>query len=392
MPFFGSLLALTFMKKKIIRVSTVPCSLDSFLEGFLKRLSEDYEVIALSSPEPELEKVGMREGVRTIAVPMERHISLFKDIVSLFRLIYVFAKEHPDMVHSMTPKAGLLSMLAAWLTRVPVRIHTFTGLVFPIATGLKRKILMCMDGLTCACSTYVNPESKGVANDLKRFGITKKPLHIIANGNVRGVDMSYYARTPEVMEKANELRDDKFITFCFVGRIVGDKGINELISAFDRLSKNHSNTRLFLVGPREHELDPLTDTSESILAENKHICLFGMQSDIRPYLAASDYFVFPSYREGMPNVVLEAGAMGLPSIVTNINGSNEIIIDGENGVIIPVKDEEALHQTMTRWVEHREEPQKMADKARRMIEDRYEQQMIWKATLDEYHCLLEDLK
>ena len=377
------------MKKKIIRISTVPISLNVFLKGFLKEANKEFEVIAISSPTEDLILVGKREEIKTFGVPMERHISIFKDFISLFRLIYVFAKERPDMVHSMTPKAGLLSMLAAWVTRVPIRIHTFTGLVFPTSTGLKRKILMLMDGITCACATYVNPESKGVAKDLKQFNITNKPLHVIANGNVRGVDMSYYARTSEVLEKANDLRDDKFKTFCFIGRIVGDKGMNELISAFDKLSKIHFNIRLFLVGPREHELDPLSNISETILAENKQIRLFGEQADIRPYLAASDYFVFPSYREGMPNVVLEAGAMGLPSIVTDINGSNEIIVDGENGIIIPAKDEETLYKTMERWIENPKEPHKMADNARRMIEERYEQQMIWKATLSEYHRLFD---
>ena len=380
------------MKKKIIRVSTVPTSLDSFLEGFLKRLSQDYEVVALSSPLKELEIIEKREGVRTIAVPMERHISIFKDIVSLCRLIIVFAKERPDMVHSMTPKAGLLSMLAAWLTRVPVRIHTFTGLVFPTTNGLKRKILMFMDGLTCACASYINPESKGVANDLSRYGITKQPLHIIANGNVRGVNMSYYNRTPEVLARAKEFRDENSLTFCFVGRLVGDKGINELIKAFQKLSLEYKDKiRLLLIGPYEKDLDPLDLECQKVIDESSNIRTFGEQRDVRPYLAASDIFVFPSYREGMPNVVLEAGAMGLPSIVTDINGSNEIIIDGENGIIVPAKNEQVLYSTIKEWIEHPEIPKKMAKKARFMIASRYEQQMIWEATLAEYHRLLENL-
>ena len=377
------------MKKKIIRVSTVPGSLNSFLEGFLKKLSEDYEVIALSSPGPTLDKLALREGVRTIAIPMERHISILKDIISLIRLIIVFAKERPDIVHSMTPKAGLLSMLAAWVTRVPVRIHTFTGLVFPTAVGFKRKILMFMDGLTCACATYVNPESKGVANDLKNFGITKKDLHIIANGNVRGVNMSQYDRTPEVLNKASELRNKECTTFCFVGRLVGDKGINELVSAFDKLFKEHSNIRLFLVGAREDNLDPLKDKTLDIISKNKNIHCWGIQEDIRPFLAASDIFVFPSYREGMPNVVLEAGALGLPSIVTDINGSNEIIINGKNGVIIPPKDELALLQVMKEWCLSPEKVKIMALNSRRLVESRYEQKLIWNALLEEYNNLLK---
>ena len=376
--------------KKIIRVSTIPQSLNNFLRGFLKELSKEYEVVAISSPGDALHAIQEREKVRVVEIPMERHISVFKDIFSLFHLIFVFAKERPSMVHSMTPKAGLLSMLAAWITRVPIRIHTFTGLVFPTSTGFKRKILMFMDRLTCACATNINPESKGVANDLKRYGITNKPLKIIANGNVRGVNLSFFKRTPEVLAKASGMCDKSSFTFCFVGRLVGDKGINELVKAFDRLSKDCNAVRLFLIGRREEKLDPLDDIVISILERNKQITEFGQQNDVRPFLAASDFFVFPSYREGMPNVVLEAGAMGLPSIVTDINGSNEIVVNGRNGVIIPVKDEEALYMQMKEWIECPEIAKAMAENARSYVAERYEQQMIWKATLAEYRRLLDN--
>ena len=376
------------MKSKIIRISTVPASLAVFLKGFLRRLDEEYEVVAVSSPGPDLDLVRQREGVRTVAVPMERHISIFKDVVSLLRLIVLFAKERPQIVHSMTPKAGLLAMLAAWVTRVPVRIHTFTGLVFPTSTGLKRKVLMLMDSLTCFCATYINPEGHGVANDLNRFEITRKPLHIIANGNVRGIDAGYYDRTPEVMAAAAKYRDDSMFTFCFVGRLVGDKGINELVSAFCRLVHDCGNVRLLLVGRQEPELDPLKPETLSLLDSVSEIMMVGPQDDVRPYLAASDAFVFPSYREGFPNVVLEAGAMGLPCIVTDINGSNEIVKDGVNGEIIPPRDEEALYSKMREWVAQPDKVRKMASAARDMIIGRYDRQMIWDALLEEYRSLL----
>ena len=130
---------------KIIRAATVPMSLDAFCNGMLKELSEKYEVVALSSPGPEFSFIEERERVRTIKVPMERHISIVKDLKALTKMVGVFRKEKPTMVHSMTPKAGLLCMIAGWLTRVPVRVHTFTGLVFPTSTGLKRRILMFTD-------------------------------------------------------------------------------------------------------------------------------------------------------------------------------------------------------------------------------------------------------
>jgi glycosyltransferase involved in cell wall biosynthesis len=354
-------------------------------------LSQYFEVVAVSSPEKELEIVGKRECVRTVAIPMERHISVFKDFLSLMRMIWLFMEEKPTIVHSMTPKAGLVSMIAAWITRVPVRMHTYTGLVFPTATGLTQKILILMDRILCLCATYINPEGEGVKRDLQRFHITKKTLHIIANGNVRGIDLDYYCRTEEVMVKAAEIRDEKAFTFCFVGRVVGDKGINELVAAFDRLSKQSTNLRLILVGPMEAELDPLNSITLEIIKNNSQILFSGVQADVRPLMAASDALVFPSYREGFPNVVLEAGAMGLPSIVTDINGSNEIIVDGRNGVIIPPRDEDALYDSMKHFVEHPDAIKEMAANAREMIASRYEQKMIWQVLFAEYQKQLQSV-
>lgn len=374
-------------KKKLIKISTVPQSLNGFCRGQLKMLSAYYEVVAVSSPEPELRMIEEREGVRTIAVPMERHISLLKDLRSLWRMVRVFRREKPDIVHSITPKAGLVSMLAAWICRVPVRMHTYTGLVFPTATGLLRQVLILTDRILCFCATDINPESLGVKEDLERFHITRKPLRLIANGNVRGVDMDYYDRTPEVMAKARQIRMPGVFTFCFVGRLVGDKGINELVEAFDRLHKEIPATRLLLVGPYENDLDPLKPNVDERIRRGDGIEAVGSQSDPRPYYAASDALAFPSYREGMPNVVLEAGAMGLPSIVTDINGSREIIRQGYNGVVIPPRDADALYQAMGRFATCREETARLAANARKNVADRYEQKMVWRALLAEYKRL-----
>jgi len=373
------------MKRKVIRISTIPLSLNLLLKGQLRMLNEVYDVVAVSSPGEDLEVVAQREGVRTVAVPMERHISLVKDLVSLFRLIVLFRKERPWMVHSLTPKAGLLAMMAAWLCRVPVRIHTFTGLVFPSATGLKQKILILTDRITCACATHVNPEGEGVKRNLQEYGITRKPLQIIGHGNINGIDMQHYDRTEAVMAEAKQYQGG--FTYCFVGRMVGDKGINELVSAFDRLYQQHPEVRLLLVGPFERQLDPVKPETEAKILHHAGIRFMDWQSDVRPFLAASDVFVFPSYREGFPNVVLQAGAMGLPSIVTDINGCNEIIVPGQNGVIIPPKDEEALYQAMKQLLEDKDLTAGMARNARRMIAERYEQQELWKNLLDFYKKL-----
>lgn len=378
-------------RKKIIRSSTVPQSLEAFCKGILKELAKDYEVVALSSPGEALDIIAQREGVRTIAVPMERHISILKDLKSLLALIKVFRKERPDMVHSMTPKAGLLCMLAAWWTKVPVRIHTFTGLVFPTSTGLKKRILILTDRITCACATHVIPEGEGVKNDLIENKITRKPLQVLGYGNVRGVDMHYYSRRPEVEERADAIRNESRFSFLYVGRIVGDKGINELVSAFNRLNVEYPRARLFLVGEFENTLDPIEHSTKNLIYMNENIITVGYKTgtDLLAYYAASDCFVFPSYREGFPNTVLEAGAMGLPCIVTDINGSREIINDGYNGLIVPSLDTDALYGAMKLMLDNPQKLESIASVSREHIAAHFEQGYVRKCLLDYYREILK---
>ena len=377
---------------KIIRATTVPQSLDTFCRGLLKILNEKYEVVALSSPGKEMKAIAEREGVRTIVVPMERHISPWKDLVALYRMIKVFRQERPMMVHSMTPKAGLLCMIAAWWTHVPVRVHTFTGLVFPTSKGLQRKLLMLTDSITCRCATHVIPEGEGVKRDLLDYGITKKPLRVLGFGNVMGVDMNFYSRRLEVMERARQLRDDSCFTFLFVGRIVRAKGINELCKAFNQLSRENKSVRLLLVGPREDKLDPVSEDSLRMIESNPAITYVGevLGEDLLSYYAAADCFVFPSYREGFPNTVLEAGAMGLPSIVTDINGSREIIVENENGYIIPPQDSDALLAAMCRMMSDSRRCTYMASHARNMIGCRFEQGFVRQCLFDFYDVIMPE--
>ncbi len=368
--------------KKIIRSSTIPQSLNWFCRGILKELSREYEVVAVSSPGEALGAVAEREGVKTIAVPMERHISLLKDIKSLWRMWRVLRREKPDMIHSMTPKAGLVSMMAGWLAGVPVRVHTFTGLVWPTSVGLKRRVLMATDWLTCACATHVIPEGEGVKSDLLNHHLTNKRIKVLGYGNVMGIDLNRY--NPADFNKEQH----EGFTFVFVGRIVRDKGINELVKAFDRLHQEHGDTKLVLVGSREDHLDPVLPETLKRIEQGDGIDYVGRQSDVRPFYANADALVFPSYREGFPNVVIEAGAMGLPSIVTDINGSREIIIDGENGVIIPSRDEESLYRAMKRFVENPDEVKAIAANARPLIASRFEQGFVRQCLYDFYHEVL----
>ena len=365
-------------RKKIIRTATVPLSLDLFCRGLLRDLSSRYEIVALSSPQPELDSIRKREKVRTIAVPMARKIAPLSDLKSLFELVRVFRKERPDMVHSITPKAGLLSMMAARWTRVPVRIHTFPGLIFPYEKGWQRRLLMTTDRMTASCATHVIPEGIGIRDDLIRFRITRKPLRVLGNGNVRGIDLQHYVRTEKLSRKAADIRnlfnipEDGFV-FIFVGRLDRDKGIDTLVKAFQMLEKDHPGVYLFLVGAEEPEGKPILDETRETIGQDSHIILSdGWQADVRPWYAAADALVHPSLREGFPNVVIEAGAMELSSIVTDINGSREIVKDGRNGTIVPAGNAEALYAAMKEFVENPDKVREMAAAARELA-SRFEQ-------------------
>lgn len=377
---------------KIIRLSTIPLSLNVLLKGQLKFLNKYYIVIAVSGKGDDLIDVGIREGVSTYSIVMERKISPLKDFGSLLKLYFYFKKERPYIVHSITPKAGLLSMIAAKLAGVPIRMHTFTGLIFPLKIGLFQKVLILMDKLLCLCATNIYPEGMGVKRDLIAYKITTKPLKVLGNGNVNGIDKSHFdPKLYNINYKVEERRklgilENDFV-FIFVGRLVRDKGINELITAFLKLETTHKDVKLLLVGSFENELDPLDAQTIKGINESSRIMSVGYQHDVRSYFAISDTLVFPSYREGFPNVVLQAGAMELPSIVTNINGSNEIILEGENGTIIPVKNSEAVYKAMKKMLEDVNFRIKLKQNARSMIISRYDQQLVWDAILQEYKRL-----
>lgn len=376
---------------KIIRATTVPQSLVAFCTGILHELSQKYEVIALSSPGKDLDIIAQTDGVRTIAVPMQRHIRLIRDFISLVRLIKVFKKERPNMVHSMTPKAGLLCMLAAWIVGVPIRVHTFTGLVFPTAKGVTKKILMLTDKVTCFCATHIIPEGEGVKNDLIKNKITRKPLKVLGYGNIRGIDLDFYSKRKSVIDIATQLKSKDCFAFVFVGRIVKSKGINELCYAFQKLSVVYPNVRLWLVGSYENDIDPISDDSRKIIDINSRIEAVGQKNGdgLLAYYAAADCFVFPSYREGFPNTVLEAGAMDLPCIVTDINGSREIIRDGYNGLIIPSQNEDALYKAMEYMLVNSEVRMNMANNARESIKERFECSFVRKCLYDFYDEIFE---
>jgi len=373
---------------KLIRVTTVPSSLKILMKGQHAFMSEHFEVVGVSSKGEELNEVANAEGIRVVPIEMTRTISPFKDVSSVWRLYKLFRKEKPLMVHTHTPKAGIAGMMAAKFAGVKIRLHTVAGLPLMEATGLKRKILNAVEKLTYRCATKVYPNSKGLYDFiLKEKFTSEKHLKVIANGSSNGIDVSHFntekisSEVKQSLRKSLAIEADTYV-FVFVGRLVGDKGLNEMVSAFKELSESNERVRLLLVGGAESELDPLQPDTIQEMEANEHIISVGFQNDVRSYFAISNALVFPTYREGFPNVVMQAGAMKLPAIVTNINGCNEIIIEGENGTIIPTKNRDLLLDAMRTFADGAYENK--GAMCRKMIVDRYEQSVVWEALLKEY--------
>ena len=381
------------MKRKLFRVTTVPESLNILLRGQHKFMSTNgFEVIGISSAGNALYEVSQEEEIRVIEINMSRKITPIKDFLSLYNLYKLIKKEKPIIVHSHTPKAGAVAMMAAKIANVPIRLHTVAGLPLMEAKGIKRKFLNFVEKITYACATKVYPNSKGLYDFIvEEELISSIKMKIIANGSSNGIDTSYFDSERISEEQRRELRTKLNIqkadfVFVFVGRLVGDKGINELIDVFARIKG--SNVKLLLVGGLESDLDPLKSETIHEIDKNKNIISVGFQKDVRPYFAISHCLVFPSYREGFPNVVLQAGAMGLPSIVSNINGCNEIIKEGINGSIIPSKDRESLYTVMHKIISDEAWRKQLAGNARDIIVSHYEQKLVWDALLIEYKHLL----
>lgn len=379
--------------QKLIRITTVPSSLRSLLKGQHRFMSKYFEVIGVSGDGDALAEVRQNEGIRTHVVEMTRTITPLKDLKALLKLYKFFKKEKPFIVHTHTPKAGTVGMIAAKLAGVPNRLHTIAGLPLLEKTGVMRKLLNLVEKLTYSCSTLILPNSF----KLKRIILTEKftsasKLKVIGHGSSNGIDTEHYNIAHVTKKEKEQLRESLNINendtvFIFIGRIVKDKGINELVAAFNLLTKKHSRCKLLLIGSRENHLDPLLSKTEILIKENICIIPTGVQKDIRPYVSISHALTFPSYREGFPNVVLQASCMCLPCIVSDINGCNEIIEDQVNGLIIPVKNSEALESAMIYMIENPEKRLDMIKHSRKRILERYKQEFIWNESLKLYRSL-----
>lgn len=379
----------------------MPISLKLLLNGQLTFFkSKGFEVLAVSAPGPEVADL-THEGITHEAVAMTRKITPLQDLLCLWALIKIIRKFKPQIVHTHTPKAGLLGMLAAWWCRVPVRLHTVAGLPLMETQGLKRRILIMTERITYGCATQVLPNSTGLLRFIETgiyAGRLPAKFGIVGRGSSNGIDTIFFKRTDDVGRSALQIRE-KYgirsgdIVFCFVGRIVKDKGIGELVAAFRKLNgKEGSRLFLLLVGSFEHELDPLDAADLQFLQQHPQVILAGFQKDVRPWLCASDVFTFPSYREGFPNVVLQACCLEIACVVSDINGCNEIIQQDVTGLIVKPKDADGLQRAMQMLAEDDALRKRFSEQSRRFIEQNFDQQSVWGALQATYTAALNGIR
>ncbi len=384
-------------KNRILRVTTVPISMNILLKGQLAFMNQHFEIIgATSYDDKHFNEVISREGIEVFQVEMKRTIAPFQDVKSLVKMYRLIKKLRPHIVHTHTPKAGLIGMLAAYFADVPIRLHTVAGMPLVETSGVKRKLLNVIEKLTYSCATKVYPNSNGLQKIiLENDFCSSSKLKVIGHGSSNGINTEHFKPTFSIDDRLNfrknQLISQHDIVFTFVGRLCVEKGIAELVEAFRNLVKQNPSRslKLLLVGPLEKENGALPEHVITQINTTPEILAVGRHDDIRPYLEISDIFVFPSYREGFPNVVLQAGAMGLPCIVSNINGNNEIITENQNGLIVAVRDKEGLLSAMQNLLIDKEKRQALAQRSRETVLLRYKQEYVWDEILKEYQTQIE---
>lgn len=325
---------------------------------------------------------------------MVREISLGIDIKSLFLFFRYFKKVRPDAVHGNTPKGALLSMVAAKLTGVKTRIYMCHGLRYQGCMGLKRKVLVTMERITSFCATHVLCVSDGVRETLANDRIcNRQKSRVIGCGSCNGIDMSLFNPLVYTNEQKLKLRaqygiaSDEFV-FIYMGRIVKDKGVNEMIHAFTRYRKEYPKIRLLILGAFEDALNSVDSNVATLIKENQEGVVYcGQQLDVKPFLVASQCLLLPSYREGFGLVLMEAGAMGIPVISSDIIGCNNVVTK-DNGLLVQPRDDNSLYQAMKEMVENKVFYQQLAVSTRQSIIDRFEQRTLWNKYLAFYQSVI----
>jgi glycosyltransferase involved in cell wall biosynthesis len=381
---------------KLIRITTVPLSLKLLLAGQMKFMKEaGWEVLMVSKDGKEINEVIRREGVEHMIIPFTRKITPFKDLYCLWLLYRLFKKEKPDIVHSHTPKAGLLSMIAAKLAGVKIRIHTVAGMPYMVAEKSKKKLLITMEKLTYRWATEVWPNSQSLFDFmLSEKLVDESKVKIIGFGSTNGVDLNKFNRDTlsENHLIAATIRiapSENDYLILAIGRLVKDKGIEELVKAFlsSRLVKYG---KLVLLGSFEQELNPIDDEIVRKIQDHPRIVQIEWTDHVSHYLAMADLLVHASHREGFPNVLLEAGAMQVPIICSDIIGNIDLVTHRKTGLVFPVKNSEILKEALEFAFVKRDYMQSLADNLYKEIVEKFPREKMHVLIHENYIRLLEN--
>lgn len=381
---------------KLIRITTAPLSLKYLLFNQMRYMNENgFDVLMVSSDGKEWPDLLANEGCRHTIVPMTRQITPFKDIASLWRLYRLFKKEKPDIVHSHTPKAGLLAMLAARLAGVNIRIHTIAGLRFMTAAGFKRKVLVFMEKLTARAAQYVWPNSFSLLNYIKEHRLVKESkLQVIGYGSSNGVNLQRYSVAALQDDQLAAIKkqvgyDPRYRYLLNMGRIVRDKGIDEVLKVFKTVQEENPMLKLIVLGAFEDELDPISAEARDILQTHPAVIHIDWSDQVEYFMHIADMLIHASYREGFPNTLLQAGAMHCPIICTEIEGSVDIVTHGETGLIFKPGNAADLLEKLRYALSHEDEMKGYAGNLRKKVEEKFSQPYLHECIRQRYLEILQ---
>lgn len=378
--------------KKLCYIVTIPPTLKTFVLPVAKYLHEhtDWDITFICNHDEQF-ACDLPEYIRYIPIPMERGISL-SGVSAMLRMVKIFREEKFDLVQYSTPNASLYASLAAWIARVPVRLYCQWGMAYVGFHGFKRRFFKFIEKTVCTLSTWIEPDSFGNLHFSHREGLYPKHKgSVIWNGSASGVDLTKFDisqkdewRT-QLRTKCN-IPENAFV-FCFVGRITGDKGINELFTAFQRLLSEEPTAYLMLVGDIE-KADSVSETLYSWAKEEPHVLFCGRTNVVEQYMAASDVYVLPSYREGFGSAVVEAEAMGVPVIVTDIPGPTDAMAANQTGLVVKKADPDDLRNAMETMLHSEELRARFGEEAHRFAVENFEQNKLCEEILKDRKRLL----
>lgn len=376
-------------KKKICFVVAVPGTAEAFLRDHIKALREKYDVYLVGNIKSE-DEIEMLDLTGYKHIDIERPISIAKDLKAVFQLASYFKEMKFDVVHSVTPKAGLVNALAGFITRVPIRIHIFTGQVWATKKGVMRWLLKSLDKLIATLNTNILVDGKSQRNFLISERIVdEKKAKVLGYGSISGVNMQRFEPSEGIRINARKelgISDDK-VVFVLMGRLSHDKGLYELLPAFDRLASSNKNTFLLMFGSDEENVKSTFCNYKNLGKDN--FLYYGVTREPERMLQAGDVFLLPTYREGFGSSVIEAASLGLPTITSDAYGVLDASVPNVTGLQCKVGDVESLFKCMKELAEDADLRKKFGDAGRKRVMEKFAGSVVVKYWKDYYEELLQ---